>query len=121
MKAKINSHASGQFSHAEDVLPALYELMESEEPVGEASLPIVVPTNQQVVGEDWDGLKKALTSSLISGTSLSSQFYAVESRSSTGSPRVRLIYFCSAVGGSFASNLVERRFLTQTIYGRKRC
>ena len=54
LKAKINSHANGQFSHAEDVLPALYELMESEEQVGEVSLPIVVSTNQQVVGGDWN-------------------------------------------------------------------
>ena len=87
LKAKINSYAKRQLSHAEDVLPALYKLVESDESVEEAPSPTVVPPNQQVVGGDWDGLKKALTSSLISGTFLDSQFYAVESRSQTGSPR----------------------------------
>ena len=110
LKTKINNYANGQLSHAEDVLPALYELMESDESVEEALPPTAVLPNQQV-GGDWDGLKKALTSSLISGTFLDSQFYAVESRSSTGSPRVRPIYFCSTIGGNFVSSLVGCRSL----------
>ena len=106
LNAKIRSYASGELPHAEHVLPALYELMESDESVEETPLPGAASTNQRFPGGDWDGLKMALTSSLTSGTFLDSQFYAVESRSQTGSPKVRPVYFCSTVGGDFASRLV---------------
>jgi hypothetical protein len=105
LKTKIKSYASGHLPHAEGVLPALYELMENDGSIKEAPLPRAASYSQQVVHGDWDGLKKALTSSLTSGTFLDSQFYAVESRSSTGLPKIRPIYFCSTVGDSFASKL----------------
>ena len=106
LKAKIKCYASGKLMHAEDVIPALYELMESDEPVKETPLPTAVSSNEQVTGGDWDRLKKALTGSLTSGTFLDSQFYAIESRSSTCSQKIRPIYFCSAVDDHFATRLV---------------
>jgi len=113
--AKIRSYTSGELPHAEHVLPVLYELMESDDSVEELPLPAVVSSNQRVTGGDWDGLKGALTGSLTSGTFLDSQFYAVESRSSTDLPKIRPIYFCSAVGGSFASKLAACGFFTQAV------
>ena len=110
LKAKIKSYAHGKLPHAEHVLPALYELMESDESVEETLLPVAASSSQQVTGGDWDGLKKALISSLTSGTFLDSQFYAVGLQSSTGLQKIRPIYFCSAVDGSFASKLVACRF-----------
>ena len=106
LKRKIKNYTEGQLPHAEHVLPTLYELIESDESVEETPLPAAACSDRPVTGRDWDGLKRALASSLTSGTFLDSQFYAVESRSSTGSPRIRPIYFCSSVGGSFTSNLV---------------
>ena len=106
LKAKINSYAHGELAHAEHIFPALYELMESDESVKETPLPAAAPPNHQATGGDWEGLKKALTSSLISGTFLDSQFYAAESRFSTGLQKIRPVYFCSTVGGSFTSKLV---------------
>ena len=101
LKAKIRRYATGELSHAEPVLPELYELMESDVSIEEAPLSAAATSGQQVTNGGWDGLKRALTSSLTSGTFLDSQFYAVESRSS----KIRPIYFCSKVGGGFASNL----------------
>jgi hypothetical protein len=115
LKAKIKDYANGKLLHAEPVLPALYDLMENDGSVGEAPLPKAASPNQQVTGGGWDGLKKALTDSLVSGTFLDSQFYAVESRSSTGLPKIRPIYFCSTVGGSFASKLVACASLTWVV------
>ena len=106
LKMKIKGYTHGQLSHAEHIIPPLYELMESDESVEETPLPTDVSPNKQTIGGDWAGLKKSLTTSLTSGTFLDSQFYAVESRPSTGSPKIRPVYFCSTVGGSFASNLV---------------
>ena len=106
LKMKIKSYAHGELPHAEHILPALYELMENDESVKEMPLPAVASPNQQATGGDWEGLKRALTRSLTSGTFLDSQFYAVESRSSTGLPKIRPIYLCSEVGGSFTSKLV---------------
>ena len=99
-------------NNAEDVLPALYELMEGDESIEETPFPMAASSNQQVTSGDWDGLKEALTSSLTSGTFLNSRFYAAESRSSTGLPKIQPIYLCSRVGGTFASKLVERGSLT---------
>ena len=112
LRRKIKSCAKGNLPHAEHVLPTLYELMESDESVEEASLPAGTSSDQPAASEDWDTLKKALTSSLASGTFLDSQFYAVESSSSKGSLRIRPIYFCSAVGGSLVPRLVACGFLT---------
>jgi hypothetical protein len=115
LRTKVKSYAHGELWHAEDILPALYEFMESDESIKETSLP--VPPNQQATGGDWEGLKKALTSSLTSGTFLDSQFYAVDSRSSTSLPKIRPIYFCSAVGGNFVSKLVACKPFTRITCG----
>jgi len=117
LKTKAKSYAHGELPHAEDVLPALYELMESDESVEETPLPAAAPLNQETTGGNWEGLKKALTSSLASGTFLDSQFYAVESRSLAGLPKIRPIYFCSTVSGSFASKLVACKSFTWVMYG----
>jgi hypothetical protein len=107
LKTKVKSYAHGELQHAEDILPDLYELMEGNESLEEKPLPAVVQHNPTC--GDWEGLKTALTNSLESGTFLDSQFYAVESRSPTGLPKIRPVYFCSTVGGSFASKLVSRK------------
>jgi len=112
LKAKIKYYGHGELPHAEDILPTLYELMESDESVNEIPLPAAAPPNQHASSGDWEGLKGALTSSLTSGTFLDSQFYAVESRSLAGLPKIRPIYFCSTVGGSFASKLLACKSLT---------
>jgi len=112
LKTKIKSYGHGELPHAEDILPALYELTENDESVKETPFPTPVPPNQRTTGGDWEGLKKALTSSLTSGTFLDSQFYAVESRPLAGFPKVRPVYFCSTVGGSFASKLAACKSFT---------
>ena len=83
--------------------------MEGDSSVEKTPLPAAVPPNPDVLNRDnrdWTGLKKALTSSLTSGTFIDSQFYAVQSRSSTGPPKIRPVYFCSTVGGNFISKLM---------------
>ena len=117
LKAKIKSYGHGELPHAEDILPALYELMENDESVKETPFPAPAPPNQRTTCGDLEGLKKALTSSLTSGTFLNSQFYAVESRSSAGFPKVRPVYFCSTVGGSLASKLAACKSLTWIMCG----
>jgi len=117
LRSKVKSYAHGELPHAEDVLPALYELMESDESVKETPVTAAAPLNQETTGGDWEGLKEALTGSLTSGTFLDSQFYAVESRSSTGLPKIRPVYFCSRVGGSFASKLVACKSLARVVCG----
>ena len=115
LKEKINSYTRGQLPHAKHVISALYELMESDEPVEEIPLPVPTSSNQQASSRNWAGLKKALTSSLTSGTFLDSQFYAVESRSSTGLPKIRPMYFCSMVDDSLASKLMTCKPLTLVV------
>jgi hypothetical protein len=105
LKSKITSYTNGQLPHAEHVLPVLYELMENDGSVTETLPPKAASSDQRVTGGHWDELKEALTDSLTSGTFLDSQFYATESRSSSGLPKIRPIYFCSTVGGSFTSKL----------------
>ena len=117
LKTKIKSYGHGELPHAEDVLPTLYELMESDESVEETSLPAAAPSNQQASSGDWEGLKRALTNSLSSGTFLDSQFYAIESRSLAGLQKIRPIYFCSTVGGSFASKLAACKSFTRVMCG----
>ena len=104
LKTKVKSYAHGELSHAEHILPALYELMESDESIRETPLPAAARPYQKATCGYWEGIKRALAMSLTSGTFLDSQFYAVESQSSTGLPKIRPIYFCSAVG--FGSKLV---------------
>ena len=71
LKEKIKSYTDGQLPHAEHILPALYELMESNESVTERPLSALEPSNEQgATGGDWDGLKTALTGSLTSGASV---------------------------------------------------
>ena len=115
LKMKIKSYAHGELLHAEHILLALYEFMESDESV-KTPLPAGVPPNQQSTGGCRKSLKRALTNSLTSGTFLDSQFYAVESRSSTGLPTIRPIYLCSTVDGSFASKLVACKPLTWVMW-----
>jgi len=116
LKAKIEGYAHGEFPHAENILPALYDLMESDESVKESPVPVAILPDKQATDGDWEGLKRTLTSSLTSGTFLDSQFYAVESRSSTGLPKIRPVYFCSAVGGGFTSELVACKSLTRIMH-----
>ena len=108
LKAKIRNYTNGELSHAEPVLPALYEFMESGVSVEEAPLPAAEGSDQQTTDGDWDELKRALTGSLTSGTFLDSQFYAAESKSSTGLPKIRPVYFCSTVSEVFVSKLIAR-------------
>ena len=117
LKTKIKSYGHGELPHAEDILSTIYKLMESDESVKETPLPTTTSPNQHASSGDWEGLKSALTSSLASGTFLDSQFYVVESRSLAGLPKIRPIYFCSTVGGRFASNLVTCKFLIRAICG----
>ena len=105
LKKKINRYTHGQLAHGRHIISVLYELMEGDASVEETPLPEAATSNQHVDG-DWTGLKRALTSSLTSGTFLDSQFYAVEPGSSTDPPKVRPVYFCSTVGGSFISKLM---------------
>jgi hypothetical protein len=66
----------------------------------------VAASVKRALGEERVGLKRALIDSLSSGTFLDSQFYAVESRSIIGSPKIRPIYFCSRVDEEFMSELM---------------
>jgi len=116
LKMKIKSYGHGELPHAEDILPTLYELMESDESVKETPLPAAAPPNEEATGGDWEGLKRALTSSLTSGTFLDSQFYAAESRPSIGLPKIQPIYFCSTACGSFVPKLVACESVARVTY-----
>ena len=105
LKHNIARYTHGQLPHGKHVISVLYELMEGNVSVEETPLPAAASPDRGVVSGDWTGLKNALTSSLTSGTFLDSQFYAVKSKSSTDPPKIRPIYFCSAVGGSSMSKL----------------
>jgi len=119
LKAKIKSYAHGELPHAEHILPALYELIENYgSTIKVMPFPEAVESpDQEVINGNWEGLKWALASSLTSGTFLDSQFYAVESRSSTGLPKIRPLYFCSTVGGGFTSKLVACKSLPWIMCG----
>ena len=117
LRAKIKGYAHGEFPHAENILPALYEFMESDESVKETPVPAVISPDKQATDGDWEGLKRALTTSLTSGTFLDCQFYAVESRLLTSLPKIRPVYFCSAVGGGFTSELTACKSLTRVMHG----
>jgi hypothetical protein len=109
---KVVSYTYGKLPHAEEILPALYELMESDSSLKETTLSAAASPNEQATGGDWEGLKRALTRSLTSGTFLDSQYYVVESRSPTGWLETLPIYFCGEVGGSFAPKLAACKSLT---------
>ena len=138
-KQKVKCYAHGELPHGGHVISTLYELMESDESVEETPITMVdqrildglrtinqqpkkkgKKKNQQITGGDWTGLKKALTNSLTSGTFLDSQFYAIDSRPSTGMPKIRPIYFCSTVGDNFMSKLMACKSLTRIRCGRGR-
>ena len=105
-KGKIKCYAHGQLARGRHTIPVLYEFTEVDVSFDETPLPAARFLNQNVVDGDWNGLKKALTSSLTSGMFLDSQFYAAESKSSTGPPNTRPVYFCGTVGGGFTSKLM---------------
>jgi hypothetical protein len=118
LDGEIHKYTCGQLPHAKHVISTLYELMESDEPVEEIPIPVATPSIQQTHSVNWPGLKKALTSSLTSGTFLDSQFYAIESRSSTGLPKIRPIYFSSMVSDSLMSKLTECKPLLRSCIDR---
>jgi hypothetical protein len=112
LRMKVKSYTYGELPHAEEILPALYELMEGDSSLKETPLSAAASPNEKATGGDWEGLKRTLTRSLTSGTFLDSQYYAVESRSPTGLLKTLPIYFCGEVGGSFAPKLVACKSLT---------
>ena len=114
MKKEIEAYTRGKLPHAKHVISALYKLIEGDEPIGEPPFPATKVSNQKDTGGDWAGLKKALTSSLTSGTFLDSQLYATGSKSSTGLPNIQPIYFCSAVDSDFMTKLTGCRALAWT-------
>ena len=110
LKDKIQAYSYGKLPHAKDVFPALHELMESDEAFKQTLTQPPAHFNQGAAGEDWERLKDALTSSITSGAFLDSQFYALDSRSGSGAPRIRPVYFCSSAGGAFLPKLLKCRF-----------
>ena len=112
LKDKIKAYTRGQLPHAEDILPALYELMEGNNPIKKAPVESPTPSKRGGADGDWKKLKDALTWSLTSGSFLDSKFYALDSKPTSGAPKIRPIYFCSVVGGTFSSKLVKRRSFT---------
>lgn len=117
LKDKIKAYTRGQLSHASDVLPALYELMERKEPLKKTQAQPPASSKDGTTGGDWKRLKDALTWSLTSGSFLDSQFYALDSRPSGGTTKIRPIYFCSMADGSFSSKLAKCGFYTPRLQG----
>ena len=118
LKKEIEAYTGGRVPHAKHVISALYKLMENDELIEESPLTIATSPNQRPPSAGCAGLRKALTSSLTSGTFLDSQFYAVESKSSSGLPKIRPIYFCSMVGGGFMPKLMACKPLPEIMRGR---
>ena len=110
LQDKIEAYTSGQLPHAKDVLPALYELMETDEAFKRTRAQPSAPPEQDIADGDWEGLKDALTWSLTSGSFLDSQFYALDSNPRAGAPTIRPIYFCSVAGGTLLPRLVKCEF-----------
>ena len=52
LKAKFKSYAHGELPYAEHILPALYELMESDVSVKETPFSVAGSPNQQATGGD---------------------------------------------------------------------
>jgi len=104
LKDKIKAYNRGQLPHAKDILPALYELIDSDETFKEMPAQLPAPPDKSTAGRGWEGLKTALTRSLTSGTFLDRQFYALDSKSGSGAPRIRPVYFWSIAGDGFLPN-----------------
>lgn len=117
LRDRIKAYSCGQLPHAKDVLPALYELMETDEAFKETPALPPAPSNQGTTSRDWERLKDALAWSLTSGTFLDSQFYALDSKSGFGVPRIRPIYFCSIFNGTFSAKLLKREFSAFELWG----
>ena len=115
LKDKIKAYSRGQLPSARDILPALYESIESIDSLKGRSkakkVQFHVPSNQCTTAGDRGGLKDALTRSLTSGTFLDSQFYALDSKSGSDAPRVRPIYICSMASSTFVPKLLKCGFL----------
>lgn len=101
LKRKIECYTAGGLPHAQEVLPALYrrfanpQFLRPVTPPMRAPHPLRAPPGD---GFDWQVLKAELTKSLSSGAFLNMELYAPTSRSSGSRPKLRPLYFCSAVG-----------------------
>jgi len=117
LKDKIKAYNRGQLPHAKPILPALYGLLESDEAF--KGMPVLppAPLNWGTASRDWEGLKDALTWSLTSGTFLDRQFYALDSKSESGTPRIRPVYFCSMAGGNFLPRVSKCRLFALRLGG----
>ena len=113
LKRKIESYTSGALPHAQDVLPALYHRLanpRSLRPIGPSictPCPLRTPSRD---GFDWKVLKTELTKSLSSGAFLNMELFAPVSRSSGGQPKLRPLYFCSAVGSEHITKILSCTF-----------
>lgn len=110
LKGKIKAYTRGELPHAPDVLPALYELMERKEPLKKAPTQSPESSEDGTTSGDWQRLKDELTRSLTSGSFLDSKFYALDFRPPGGATKIRPIYFCSMVDGTFSLRLTKRGF-----------
>jgi hypothetical protein len=122
-KEKVKCYTHGELPHGGHVISTLYEFMESDESVEETppTLTAAATVDQQVTIEELMRalqLGRALAVSLTSGTFLDSQFYAVESKSSTGMPNIRPIYFCSRLSDYFMFKLMACKSPIYIICGR---
>ena len=116
----IEKYTRGRLPHAIHAISTIYELMESDDSVEVEEIPLPASPffSQQPHSDDWAGLKKAIVSSLTSGTFLDSQFYAVESKSCSGLLMLRPIYFCSTVDDSLMPRLIACEFIARMICGQ---
>jgi len=111
LKDKIKAYNRGELPYAKDILPALYQLMESDAAFKEEPVRSSKPSDQEIAGGDWR-LMDALTRSLTSGTFLDSQFYALDYKLRSGAPRIRPVYFSSMAGGALLPRLLKCKFFT---------
>ena len=118
LKDKIKAYGRGELPYAKDILPALYERMESIESFKERTESIKPLKGKTSLlsalsdqGATAGGLKDALTRSLTSGTFLDSQFYALDSKVGSDAPRIRPIHFCSMASSAFVPKLLKCRLL----------
>ena len=83
LKDKIKAYTGGQLPHAKDILPALYELMETGEGFKEAT-PLAQPpalSKQATTDGNWEGLK------LVTDIRLVPRFQVLCTRFQTASRR----------------------------------
>jgi hypothetical protein len=109
LKDKIKAYTRGQLPRAKDILPALYELLDSDGMFEETPPQLFPAPKHGIPGGGWEALKDALAQSLTSGSFLDSQFYALDSKRA-GAPTIRPIYFCSMAGGTFLPKLIKCGF-----------